>query len=354
MASGTWDGIEQKVLPGIYYKLDEAAAAITGGERGVVAIPVFKFTGSAKDNTFYTVESEKEAVDLFGADGAKPVVAVLAGGSMNALVYTAKTLDSAEPDYVTVRDVYEARDFNMFVYPSEVKAAEQDAFVAWLKRNREEGKHFLTVFGGTKTEDADPSIGNARSIRVKDDYVVNLVNGGIDGEGNELYSGIYAPYIAGKIAGTPINKSLTNAELPLADVNKRFKNSELREALKSGSLVLSNSGNSVIITQAITTSKADSKRGKIRRQSGAQAIFTDISTTVGRSYIGKVDNDEAGQTAIISAIKLYLEQLEKQSVLTDINVELDPNYVSEDDRIYVLIEYRELDSAEFVYLTINV
>lgn len=353
MAVGSWDGIEQKTLPGLYVRIMEAVAAITGGERGTVAMPVFDYMGTATDGTFYTVENEKDAVALFGKEGAKPVTRVLNGGAREVLVYTAKpTL--GEVDHVALRDKYEAREFNVFVYPSEVAAAEQDALVAWTKRNRDEGNHFMTVIGGTAAEDKDPTVGDARSIRVKDDYVVNLVNGVIDSSGNELHSGIYAAYIAGLIAGTPINKGLTNTDLPVVDVNHRYKKSELKTALKAGSLVLSNSGNRVIITQAITTSKSDSKRGKIRLQAGIQAILSDISATIAPLYIGKVDNDVPGQTAVINAIKLYLEGLEKQSVLTNPDVVLDPNYPSVDDRMYLAISYTEVDSAEFIYLTINV
>lgn len=351
MASGKWDGITQEVRPGIYYLLQEAVAAITGGERGTVAMPLFDYTGTAEAGKFYTVESEKDAVELFGANGAVPITRALSGGTKEVLAYAA----DSDPDYVTIRDLYEARPFNVFVYPSEVDADEQDALVAWTKRCREEeGKHFFTVIGGTASDDQDVAIGNARSQRCKDEYVINLINGVITGAGDELHSGIYASYIAGLVAGTAINKSVTYEELPVADVNKRFKNSEIKSALKAGSLVLVNDGQRITIEQGLTTYKAESKRGKIRVQSGIQAILTDISTTIAANYIGKVDNNEPGQTATINAVKQYLEMLEAQNVLSNPSVELDPNNPSVDDRLYLAISYVEVDSMEFVYLTINV
>lgn len=355
MANGIWDGIEQKIRPGIYFLISEAVAAITGGERGVVAIPLFSFTGTAKKGEFYTIESEKDAIATFGVEGAKPVTRVLAGGAKSALVYAADVKVPELPDYAAIRDLYEARAFNVFVYPTEVSADEQDAMTAWTKRCREqEGRHFFSVIGGTVAEDQDVAVGNARSQRCKDEYVINLINGAITGAGDELHSGIYAAYIGGLVAGTPINKSVTYAELPVADVNKRFKNSEIESALKAGSLVLVNDGSRVKIEQGITTYKSESKRGKIRVQSGIQAILTDISTTVAAAYIGKVDNNDAGQTAIINAVKLYLETLESQNVLTNPTVELDPDNASVDDRLYLVLSYVEVDSMEFVYLKINV
>lgn len=350
MTSGKWDGIETKTRPGIYYLLQEAVAAITGGERGIVAIPVFTFTGTAVAGKFYEVESEKDAIDLFGKANVTAITRVLAAGASQALVYAAET----PADFVDIRDKYEARLFNVFVYPKEVDAAEQDALVAWTARNRDEGKHFMTVIGGTAEEDQDVAVGNARSIRCKDEYVVNLINGVILGDETEVHSGAYASYLAGLIAGTAINKGLTYTALPVSDVNKRFKNSEIVSALKAGSVVLVNSGANIRIEQAITTSKSESKRGKIRLQSGIQAILTDISTSIAGLYIGKVDNDDAGQTAVINAIKQYLEMLEGQHVLTDPDVILDPSHASEGDSMYLAISYKETDSAEFVYLTINV
>lgn len=350
MTSGKWDGIETKTRPGIYYLLQESVASITGGERGIVAIPVFEYKGKAVAGKFYEVESEKEAVELFGSAGSKPAVQALSAGASQALVYAVED----QEEYADIRDKYEARLFNVFAYPSEVEATEQDQLVAWTARNRDEGKHFMTVLGGTAEEDQDISVGNARSIRCKDEYVVNLVNGVIFGDGAESHSGAYASYLAGLIAGTAINKSLTYAQLPVSDVNKRFKNSEIVSALKAGSLVLVNGGNNVRIEQAITTSKSESTRGKIRLQAGIQAILTDISTTIADLYVGKVDNDEAGQTAIINAIKQYLEMLEGQHVLTNPVVSLDSEHESVDDRLYIAISYKETDSTEFVYLTINV
>lgn len=353
MTSGKWDGITSKIRPGIYYLLNEAVAAITGGERGVVAIPLFTYTGDAEAGKFYEIESQMDAEKTFGKVGAEPIVRVLSGGAKRALVY-ATPQAPAEIDYTVIRDLYEARDFNVFTYPNEVPADEQDELVAWCERNHDEGKHFFVVLGGTASEDQDIAVGNARSIRCKFRYVVNLVNGVLTGAGDELHSGIYASYIAGLIAGTPINKSITYTDLPVADVNRRFKNSEIEAALESGSLVLVNNGVRVKIEQGVTTFKVDNPaRGKIRLQSGIQAILTDVSTTISDYYIGKINNDEAGQTTVISAIKKYLEMLAGQNVLTNPEVVLDPLHESIGDSMYIAISYTETDSAEKVYLTIN-
>lgn len=353
MAGGTWTGTEQKIRPGIYINFVEAAIAqITGGARGVVGMPIFNYAGTAEAGKFYTIEDEKEAKEIFGSAGAEPILRVLSGGAKEVLAYAAPSAET--PDYTTIRDEYEARDFNVFVYPEEVDPAEQDAARSWTIRNRNEGKHFLFVVGGTAEEDQDVKVGNARSVRLKDDYVVNLINGVVLANGSELHSGKYAAYIAGLIAGTPINKAITYVELPVVDVNKRFKNSEVESALTSGSLVLVNDGRKVKVEQGVTTNSNEQKRGKIRATRARQAVATDISFTTTDNFIGKIDNNADGQAALISAVKAYLETLENENVLTDPDVVLDPNFKSVGDSVYLAVSYVETDSMERIFFTINV
>lgn len=355
---GQWDEISLPIRPGLYANFVEAAlAAIAGGPRGVVAIPIFDYAGTAVSGKFYTFENEGDAVDVLGAANAKQVLRVLAGGAAEVLVYAVPKQVLPEDDtlpYVKLRDEYEARSFNVFVYPSAVSSTEQDATVVWTKRNRKEGKHFTYVMGGTSEEDADPTVGNARSVRCKDEYVVNLITGVIDSAGTEIESADYAPYIAGLIAGTAINKSITYTDIPVSDVNKRLKNSEINEALTSGSLVLVNDGKKIKVEQGITTDSDSTKRGKIRIMRARQAVATDIPTTARDRYIGKIDNNKAGQVSLIAAIKAYLETLETNNVLIAPTVTLDPQRPSVGDSVFLAISYVEVDSMERIFLTINV
>lgn len=366
MASGgTWDPISLPVRPGLYLNFVEAAlAAIAGGPRGIVGIPIYEYTGgTAEAGKFYTIEEEADAVELFGANNAKQVLRILQGGAAEVLAFAVPDLqtydgvDEAEKEiaqYIDIRDQFEARLFNVFVYPSAIPPLEQDATVAWTDRNREEGKHFLFVLGGTADEDKDSTVGNARSVRCKHDYVVNLINGVVDSAGNEIASGDYAPFIAGLIAGTAINKSITYAELPVADVNKHLKNSEIIEALTSGSLVLVNDGKKIKIEQGVVTASDSTKRGKIRIMRARQAVATDIPTTARDRYIGKIDNNPAGQATLIAAIKAYLETLELNNVIMEPEVVLDPNRPSVGDCVFLAVAYTEVDSMERIFLTINV
>ncbi|WP_231929037.1 phage tail sheath subtilisin-like domain-containing protein [Brevibacillus sp. SKDU10] len=263
------------------------------------------------------------------------------------LVYTMPKEQTAEA-FIEMRDSFDTRTFNVFAYDGAVDSAEIDATVAWVKRNRTEGKHFVYVTGGTAADDADPKVGNARSKKIADSYVANLIVGGVV-NGKEYPSCEYATYIAGLIAGTPINKSITYARLPLDDVNKRLTNAQINEALEAGSLVLVHNGDYVIVEKGQLTSGA-----KIRKIRGRQAINTDIVKTAASDYIGKIDNNRDGQAALIAAIKAYLELLGKSNVLEDPVVTLDPEFESKGDAVYLYIAYIETDSMERIFLRIHV
>jgi len=343
-----WDPTSLPVLPGLYLNFVQAAAAqIKGGARGTVAIPLLTYGSNATAKTFYTVETEKQATDLFGAANVDSILLALAGGAKEVLVYTMPATPVAQ-DYIDMRDAFDARPFNVFVFDQEYVSTEQDATKTWVKRNREEGKHFLFVAGGSAADDADPSVGDARTTRLEDEYVVNLTVGRtLNGE--TLSSGEFAPYIAGLIAGTAINKSITFAQIPADDVNKRMTNAQMRAAVGAGSLALIHDGEKVKVLQGLVSTGQ-----KIRTIRARQAISTDITKTAADNYIGKLDNNPDGQAALISAVKAYLERLEAANVLMDPVVTLDPQHESVGDSVYLLISYVEVDSMERIFLTINV
>ncbi len=353
MAITQWDPTSLPVRPGLYANFNEAAIAqITGGARGIVAIPLKTYTGgTATAKTFYTIEKEGDAIELFGANNIQSIKFALAGGAKEVLVYTMPTAPTTA-DYVEMREAFEARPFNVFVFDDESDATEQDNTLAWLQANRTERKHFMFVAGGSATDDQDPSVGNARSVGFDDHCVVNLITG-VNINGVDHSSAAYAPYIAGLIAGTAVNQSITYTQVAVDDVTKRLRNSEIVTALGAGSLVLVHDGEKVKVEQGVTTAKS-----KIRNIRSRQAVATDIEKNARDNYIGKLDNNEDGQMALINAIKAYLETMEANNVLRlpagGSSVILDPQRESTGDTVYLVISYIEIDSMERIFLTINV
>ncbi|WP_010495081.1 phage tail sheath subtilisin-like domain-containing protein [Paenibacillus elgii] len=349
MAGGGWDPTSLPVQPGLYINFKEAAAAqIKGGARGVVAIPLKAFTGgTATAKTFYTTSSETEAAALFGSANIQSIKFALQGGAKEVLVYTMPASATAQ-DYTDMRAAYDTRPFNVFVFDGEYSTTEQAATKTWVTTNRGEGKHFMIVIGGNATTDADPTQGNARTTLNADENIINLIEGVVI-DGTAYTSSQFAPWVAGKIAGTQINRSVTYESVPANDVTKRLTNSQIDTALKAGSMVLTHDGEKVKIVQGLTTSKK-----KIRSIRARQAISNDVTKTAADAYIGKIDNNADGQAALIGAIKAYLETLEVANVLTAPIVTLDPQHPSVGDSVFLAISYVEVDSMERIFLTINV
>ncbi|QIG62528.1 tail sheath protein [Sporosarcina phage Lietuvens] len=352
MSFTQWNPSEEQVRPGIYFNFEKAAEAQTlGGARGTVAIPLTKFGASATAKEIYTVKNEVEAATKFGKSNIQAIKLAFEGGAKDVLVYAMPTIDGSliteDAAYGEAREALEAYQFNVFVFDGEVSATEQASTKTWLSRNRNEKKHFTFVAGGSAADDKDPSVGDARSATLKDDYIVNVISGAVVGA-DELTSSQYAAYVAGLVAGTPINKSITYSTVNADDVSKRLRNVEVETALKAGSLVLIHDGEKVKVEQGIVTSGE-----KLRKVRARQAIATDIEKMVRDNYIGKVDNNAAGQATLVSAIKLYLETLANENVLEKPAVAINGSRPSVGDKVYVDIAYTELDSMERIFTTIN-
>ncbi|PIC81030.1 phage tail sheath protein [Sporosarcina sp. P18a] len=356
---GQWDPISLPKRPGLYINfVERALAQIVGGPRGVVGMPIFEYTGGEiESGEFMTVEGEKAAILAVVKENASPAIRALARGAAEVLLYAvpAPQIPESDYDYAGIREAFEARPFNVFVYPGAVTSTEQESTRDWTARNRKDGKHFTYVTGGSAEDDQDPDIGNARSILLADEYVINLINGAIDSSGNELPSEEYAVDIAGLIAGTPINQSITYQNMPIADTNKRLTNAQTIEALNSGSLVLTNDGRNVKIEQGITTKSTASQAGKIRAMRARQAIATDIPAVAKDHYIGKVNNNRTGQQLLIAAIMQYLETLVLNNVLHEgVYAGMDPERESKGDCVFLVIDGKEVDSMERIFLTFGV
>jgi hypothetical protein len=348
MAGGTWEPTSLPTRPGLYINFIEAAAAqISGGARGTVAIPLLVYANTATAKTLYTVTTEKEAVDLFGAPNVKSILFALQGGAKEVLVYAMPTAPAAS-DYTDMRAAFDAYPFNVFVLDGEYNVAQHAAIKTWVAANRTAGKHFVVVIGGDVTTDATSTTGDTRSTLNSDDYIVNLINGVVIA-GVSYTSSAFAPWLAGLIAGTAINRSITYTVAPVDDVTKRLTGAQVTTSLAAGSLVLVNDGEKVKLVQGIVTS-----RKKIRSIRARQAVATDVRDTSEDNYIGKLNNNADGQAALMVAIKAYLESLEADGVLSAPIVVLDPQRPSVGDSVFLAISYAEIDSIERIFLTVNI
>lgn len=355
MAGGTWDKESLPIRPGLYINfIEQAQKQLTGGVRGIVALPLKEYdtvNGNAVDGKVYEIGTLEEATTLFGVDYTKSIEFALQGGAKKVIAYTLPFIDGTTVTeasaYEEARNVLEAYPFNVFVLDGYVSEQEQVNTVTWVQHMRSEGKHVFFVTGGTDLDDQDHVIGNTRTTTLLDDYVVNLING-VTIEGMDFASSDFAPFVAGIIVGKPLTDTLTYDVLPVQDVTTRLKNSDIKESLNAGSLIFFHDGEKVKIEKGITASGKKVKSIKTRH-----AIATDLRKLAEDTFIGKIDNNEDGQKSLISANKAYLERLESDKVLTNIEVILDPNIESTGDAVFLQVAYDDIESVERVFLSIN-
>ncbi|MBU5441209.1 phage tail sheath family protein [Paenibacillus sp. MSJ-34] len=238
-------------------------------------------------------------------------------------------------DYIAALSAFEGQDFNVLTLDGITDAALRASLVAWVKRVRGEGKGIIAVLGGSKTDDtASDAVSKtvARGASMDFEGIVNVGTGGVLA-GKEYSSAQTAAYVAGLIAGQRLNESTTYAASPFDDVTRRWTRAEQEQAVKNGVFLLIHDGRKVKALRGINSlvTLRDGQNNawkKIRTIRVMDAINDDLQRTAEDVYIGKLNNTEEGQIALIGACKEYLRVLSQSGVIksTGYNVILDPKY----------------------------
>lgn len=175
--------------------------------------------------------------------------------------------------------------------------------------------------------------------------------------GDEVYEGLdAAAIIAGLIAYTPSNQSLTHAVINGAtEIVDPLTNSKIIECLQSGALVFTESSTGgVWIEQGINTLVnllgKDAGWKKIRRTKTRFELMKRINQNV-EPIIGAVDNDSNGRATVIAIANGVIAQMVAEHKLIRGNCAEDPNNPAAGDSAWFVIEVYDLDSIEHVYLT---
>lgn len=335
--------------PGLYVRfIDRAIAAISSGARSKVATVKTVFTGTAESGEVYRIRNMEQANELFGAANAKDIEMNFVGGASEVIVAVADA--SATKDVIDkALQRLETYEFHVFVVQPGVEVMAASTFT-WLKTCKENGKSFVAVFAASKEDTVEVLV--AESITYKDEYSVFVANGVKDNSGNEIEASLYACYIAGVVAGTALDGSLTYFEVPFPETISRFRAPEVQELLAAGALVTVMDGDQPRIEQGLTL--GEGQFNKIRTVRAKQAMIDDISKAVNDNYVGKITNNPDGQIAVVNAIKTYMDTLAAANVIAaDFVVELDKTTPSVGSELYINIGVRFLDSIEYVYLTIT-
>lgn len=335
--------------PGLYVRFIEKAIAAIGLEaRSKVATLKTIYSGTAAANQVYRIASLGQASTLFGEANIKDIELIFGGGASEVVVVTAPVA-ALPADISTALMILETYEFHVFVAQPGIATLATTAFT-WMKTSRDNGKNFIGVFASTGLE----TVAEVKSMAngFLDEYAVFVANGVKDNTGAVINAELYSCFIAGLIAGTPLDGSLTYDEVPFTEVITRYRSVEIQELLAEGIFVTAMDGDQPRIEQGLTMGV--NQFSKIRTVRAKQAMIDDIDKAVNDNYVGKITNSPDGQIAVINAIKTYLTTLASGNIIKPaFVVELDKLVPSVGSELYINISVKFLDSIEYVYMTIT-
>lgn len=261
----------------------------------------------------------------------------------------------ANADYVDALSAFETQAFNTLALDGVADAQLQASLVAWVARIRDEGHGVIAVLGGSLADDkAADAVAKAtqRSASFNHEGIVNVGTGAALG-GTEYSSAQVAAYVAGLIAGQPLNASTTYASAPFQDVVRRWTRAEQEQAVRGGVFLLVHDGRAVKALRGVNslTSPATGQNEawkKIRTIRVLDSVNGDLQRTAEDQYIGKVNNTEEGRLALIGACKQYMAGLAQAGVIeaTGYDVALDTSASPAADQVFLKWQARLTDVVE--------
>lgn len=226
--------------------------------------------------------------------------------------------------YLKAMNVLEGYKADGFCLDGVTDEALQNTVKAWVKRNKTKGNNIIAFLGCKDTDTIQQA--NTKSKGFNFEGIVNVGTKGIY-EGVNYTPAETACYIAGLATGKRLKESICNEKTIFEDVEPRLSKEEIEIALASGTLVLAQDDNDVIVVDDVNTLKRYNEEqndtwGYIRGIKFMNAVDGDTALKR-KEFIGKVPNNKTGQLVVICALKQYFEVLEKEGVIEDFTVEID-------------------------------
>lgn len=224
---------------------------------------------------------------------------------------------------------------------------------SFMSRMMDVGSLMTAVVGEKKSVDLDTRMGHAAAFN--DERMMYVLNGSAQ-YGDTMLDGYQtAARLAGLIGATSASSSLTHTVINgFSGLGEALSNTQIIKAEQKGCIVLSmNKSGQVWIDSAINTlvtPPADRDEGwkKIRRTKTRYELIRRCNTT-NDNMVGKVDNDNAGRAAIISALQSIVDEMVAESKLVSGTVALNPAYIPNGDSAWFQIDVIDKDSAEHIY-----
>lgn len=254
-------------------------------------------------------------------------------------------------DYSTYFTKLEVQEFNTIGLPIDDETV-KGAAAAFIKRMRDtEGKKIQVVLPDYKIADYEG--------------VISVKNGVYLADGTHIDKVKAVAWVAGATAGVAINEDLTYSQYEEAvDVDTKYTNTQIEEALKSGEFLFIAKTNRNKITKVLvqddinTFTSFTAEKGRDFSSNRKVRTMDDIATTLPElweeSYIGKVDANDDGADLFKGDLNSYFNKLQEMNAIknfdsnTDLKISINP-----DDSAYAEVGIQLVGSLKKLYMLVK-
>lgn len=304
---------------------EKGASAIARGSRGVVLLGVKDAIVAPLKNPVVITSTGDIPATLDDTTKAQIKLALIGyqTAPLKVLVYGMGIAKEAESDavdeaYTTAQKAWKDIKFDYLAIPSVSTDGKTQEIATWVKSMRTAKKRIKAVLPNVAA-DTEGVINYTINKNVYAETITNE-DGTTSRVTTEYTAEQYCGRIAGLLCGTPLTISATYA--PLNELEDCERLEDIDEAVGKGEFVVFYDGEKVKTSRAVNSftttvqGKGDSYK-KCKIVDCMDLIADDLTTAIEDDYLGKYANSYDNKCVLISAIKMYLKQLNIDGIVTD-------------------------------------
>ena len=301
--------------------------------------------GTVVDSQTITDLSQLVANAWVTFSGTGTTIEETAGDSLS----TGEDPTVAATDYATFLTNIEPYQFDILVYDGTDSTTIQ-AIASFVERvSNNIGQKCQAVMAGENAANSNS------------EFVIAVMNGVILDDGTQLTAQQATWWVGGCEAGAQYNESLTYAQYPNAvEANPKLTASQMEEAVENGYIAFLDEFDSIkVCTDINTLTTFTPDKGKEFSKNRVMRVLmqfcNDCYEYFSTSFIGKVDNNDAGRNLLKGWTVGYFNEMQANNGVQNFSaddVEVLPG--NDVDSVLVNVAITPVDSIEKVYVSVTV
>lgn len=273
-----------------------------------------------------TIFSSEDIPEELGTDNKNQIALALRGNDTAPQKVVVYVLATAETDYNKAFKYFERKKVDWMCFPSAKKDSQTQKITDWVKAQREAHNRVKAVLPETEADT---------------EGIVNYATKTVTADGKSYTAETFCSRIAGLIAGTGSDQSVTFAVLDDVTACEDLDRKSVEAAIDAGKFVLFDDGEKIKVGRGVTSlttlTGKQSPWKKIRVVETMDMINNDIVELAEDNYIGKYQNTYSNKCLLLSAIKTYMDEILVNGLIEDYSIEFDVEkirkYVIENEKI---------------------